>query len=466
MQAVSAINGRGSANRGVNGVRDLLLLAAILGMVPLILRAPQIGVLVWTWVSLMSPQRQVYSFLNGFEFNFYITLLTAFAWIIARSRKTILLNPVTALLVLFGLWVSVTTYFALVPAYSEVDWERTVKTIVLTLAILATITTKVRIQGMIWVIAISLGFFAVKGGGFTLFTGGSHTVFGPDHSMIEDNNNLGLALVMLLPLINYLRVTSREKIVSVLCFIAMGLTLVAIIGTYSRGALLALFGLGAFYTVRSRAGFLPLVLGALLVAALPNIMPSAWFDRMNTINTANQDASFEGRLAAWKTSWNVAKARPLLGGGFSAIQMKWVTDQYKSPGSLTEGKAAHSIYFEVLGDHGFVGLLLYLALLTAALKNTISTLRRAAGDPSLYWAREMARTMQACIVGFLIGGAALSMAYYDGFLVLLALTACLDAVVRRSEEPVAVPRPWSNAAAALLRPSYRGRRKALPLPAE
>jgi probable O-glycosylation ligase (exosortase A-associated) len=445
-------------------VRDVILLAAILGIIPVILGAPQVGVIIWTWVSLMSPQREVYTFLNGFEFNFYVTLLTCFAWVISREPKSIILNPVTALLVLFGIWVSITTYLALVPAYSELDWDRTVKTIILTVAILAVINTKVRIQGMIWVIVISLGFFAVKGGGFTLYTGGAHTVFGPQSSMIADNNNLGLALVMVLPLINYLRTTSRQKFVSVLCFIAMGLTLVAIIGTYSRGALLALGALGAFYAVRSRAGFLPLVLGVLLVVALPRIVPSAWFDRMSTISTANEDASFEGRLAAWKTSWNVAKARPILGGGFSSIQMNWVTERYSSPGSLTEGKAAHSIYFELLGDHGFVGLFLYLALVLAAVRNTMSVIRHTARDPTLYWARELARTMQACIVGFLVGGAALSMAYYDGFLILLALTASLEAVVRRSEEPV-TSRPWSSeATSALLHPSYRVRGKALALP--
>lgn len=445
-------------------MRDIILLAAILGIIPAILGAPQIGVIIWTWVSLMSPQREVYSFLNGFEFNFYITLLTVFAWVLSRETKSIVRNPVTLLLVLFGIWVSITTYFALVPAYSELDWNRTVKSVVLTIAILATIKTKVRIQGMIWVMAISLGFFAVKGGGFTLFTGGAHTVFGPESSMIEDNNNLGLALVMVLPLINYLRTTSREKIVSVLCFVAMGLTLIAIIGTYSRGALLALVALGAFYALRSRAAILPLILGVLLVVTLPRIVPDAWFDRMGTISSANEDASFEGRMAAWKTSWNVAMARPVLGGGFSSIQMKWVTERYSSPGSLTEGKAAHSIFFEVLGDHGFVGLILYLALVLAAVRNTMSVMRHTARDPTLYWARELARTMQACIVGFLVGGAALSMAYYDGFLILLALTASLDAAVRRSEV-VAPVRPWSGKTTAALLPSYRARRKALVLPA-
>jgi probable O-glycosylation ligase (exosortase A-associated) len=438
----------------------------MLGMVPLILRAPQIGVLVWTWLSLMSPQREVYSFLSGFEFNFYIAALTLLAWLLSKERKFIAPNILTGLLVLFGLWVSVTTYLALVPAYSQLEWDRTIKTIILAIAVLATVTNKVRIQAMIWVIVISLGFYAVKGGGFTLLTGGSHTVFGPDSSMIADNNNLGLALVMVLPLINYLRVTSRRKFVSVLCAIAIGLTLVAIIGTYSRGALLALVALGVFYALRARAGLVPLALGVLLIVALPNIVPDNWFDRMDTIKTAHSDASFEGRLAAWKTSWDVAAARPIVGGGFSAIQMKWVTEKYRSPGSLVEGKAAHSIYFLVLGDHGCVGLILYLAIVMADFKNTFSVLRRAGDEPGLHWARELARTLQTCMVGYLVGGAALSMAYYDGFLVLLALTASLDAVVRRSAEIVRVARPWSNTKAAmLLDPTYRGRERALPYPA-
>ena len=92
--------------------------------------------------------------------------------------------------------------------------------------------------------------------------------------MIEDNNNLGLALVMILPFMNYLRITSRAAWVRFGLVAAMGLTIVAVIGTYSRGALLALGVSGLAYALKSRSSVIPLVLGGLVIAALPSLVPS------------------------------------------------------------------------------------------------------------------------------------------------------------------------------------------------
>jgi probable O-glycosylation ligase (exosortase A-associated) len=254
---------------------------------------------------------------------------------------------------------------------------------------------------------------------------------GPEDSMIRDNNNLGLALVMILPLIYYLGLTTRQRFVSLGCYAVMGLTILAVLGTYSRGALVAIGAMGLAFVVKNRAGVVPLILCGLLVVSLPYVVPDAWFQRMTTIADAKSDESFGERLQAWKTNVNIANARPLTGGGFSATELDWVATGYQSPGSLPFGRAAHSIYFEVLGDHGYVGLALYLALLAAALYNTISVRRFVSNRPELRWASRLSDMLQISIVGYLVGGAALSMAYYDGFIVLLTLTAALNAIVRQ-----------------------------------
>jgi putative inorganic carbon (HCO3(-)) transporter len=411
-------------------VRDLILLGALLAVFPLILRAPAIGILTWIWITLMSPQREVYGFLSNFELNFYIAILTAGAWILSRERKVAPLNPVTALLVLFAIWISITTYFALQRNFSYEIWDRTIKTLLLAVAIITIATNKARIQAIVWVTVLSLAYYGVKGGGFVLLTGGRHHVFGPDNTMISDNNALGLALVMALPLINYLRETSETAWIRICLLGATGLTIVAVIGTYSRGALFALGISGAAYAIKSRSGIIPLVLGGLVILALPNLVPSEWFNRMNTINSYDSDSSFEGRVEAWRTSFNLAKER-VTGGGFSSVNLDWVAQAYETPGSLRAGRAAHSIYFEVLGDHGFLGLLIYLMLLAAAWYNTAMVLSFARGRDDLAWASKLARMMQVSIVGFVVGGALLSMAYYDGFLIIVALTGSLLLVVKK-----------------------------------
>src|SRR6185312_6914827 len=218
-------------------VRDLFLLGALLGVFPLILRAPQIGILAWIWVTLMNPQREVYGFLADFQLNLYIAVITIFAWIGSREKKIAPMNPVTVVLLLFGFWISVTTYYALQRSFSYDLWERTMKTLVLLFAVIAIANNKARIQAVVWVIILSLGYIGVKGGGFVILTGGRHHVYGPENSMIADNNDLGLALVMILPFMNYLRVTTQARWIRLCLAGAMGLTIIAVIGTYSRGAL-------------------------------------------------------------------------------------------------------------------------------------------------------------------------------------------------------------------------------------
>lgn len=396
----------------------------------MIWRAPAVGVLTWIWISLMQPQQEVYGFMNQGGVNFIVAAFTILSYAVSNERKTPPINAVTAPLLFFTAWACLTTFTALDPGISTPLLDRTVKTVVLCLAVAALATTRVRIQALVWVLVLSIGYYAVKGAGFFIIHGGAHKVFGPDNTMIGDNNALGLALVMLLPLINYLRTTSERKLVRTGCVALMALTLIAIIGTYSRGALLSL-GLMVFvFALRSRAGIVLLALGLGGVAFLPRFLPPQWLERMASIGDYSKDASFEGRVAAWRTSFNIATERPI-GGGFSSVEVDWVTQAFHSPGSSTAGRAAHSIYFQVLGDHGFLGLAIYLLILAGAVVNTVSVLGHTRNRPDLAWARRLALMMQVSIAGFLVGGAALSMAYYDGFLILLTLTGALLAVVRQ-----------------------------------
>lgn len=442
---------------GSEALRDLILLAGLAATLPLIARTPILGLLAWIWIALMNPQREVFGFLHGFELNVYVAGFTALAWIASPERKRIPFNPLTISLLLFSLWACVSNSFSLDHGHSDPIWNRTMKTMVLALAVIVLADSRSRVQAVVWMMMISIGYYALKGGGFVLLTGGRQRVFGPENSMISDNNALGLALVVFAPLMNYLRETSRVGWVRLSCLAVMGAALLAVLGTYSRGALLATAAAGAAFAAKSRYGVVLVLAGAVLAVSLPSLLPTSWFDRMSTIQSYNEDASFEGRVAAWRTSMNIARARPLIGGGFSAVEVGWIDRQFHSEGSLDWGRAAHSIYFQVLGDTGFVGLGLYLAALASAALNTVLVLRAARGRPELEWAAALARMLQISLVALTVGGAALSMAYYDGFIVMLALSAALLHVARKPvsdawSPQVAAPR-WRHLASARPSPS-------------
>jgi probable O-glycosylation ligase (exosortase A-associated) len=422
-------------------IRDLFLLSALCLVFGLTMRTPFVGLLAWIWVSLMNPHQEVYGFLRGAQLNLCIAVVTVVAWLGSREPKRVPPNLFVVFLALFSLWTCISTWSALDPPHAFPLLDRTTKTVILAVAVVMLATTRLRLQAVIWVIVVSLGYFGVKGGGFVLLTGGHNHVFGPTNSMIEDNNALGLALILVLPLMFYLRRTSARAAVRWALLGAIALTLVAVFGTYSRGALIALAASTATYAVRSRHGVIMLVVAALCTAALPTIMPPSWFQRMSTIRSADDDISFQERVSAWRTSMAIAKARPLTGGGFSAVEQTWIAQTYRSPGSLDHGRAAHSIYFQVLGDTGFVGLGIYLAAVTAAAVNIFRVLTLVSGQRQFGWAAQLARMLQVSVVGFLSGGAALSMAYYDGAILLFAVTAALLEIVREPAAAAAVTEP-------------------------
>lgn len=443
-------------------MRDLILLAALAFIAGLTTRSTVIGLLAWIWVSLLSPQREVYGFLAGFEINFYIALLTMTCWLFSRERKIFPINGVTGPMILFGIWSVVSTAYALAPEMSGPLLVRTLKSLVLALAVATLANKQARIQATVWALVLSVGYYGVRGGGFVLLTGGGHKVFGPEDTMISDNNAMGLALVVVLPLINYLRITSREPMVRTGMMGAMVLTALGALGTYSRGALVALAAVVLLGAIRSRWVVALLLAGAIGVVAapavLPAVVPAAWLQRMQSVQSVDKDASFAGRVAAWRTTIEIVKHRPLVGGGYSSTEVTRVVRDYPTPGGLTSGLAAHSIYFQVLGDHGIPGFILYMLMVGFAFLNTLRVAAFAKTKPELDWAAKLAKMIQLSLFGLAIGGAALAVAYYDFYLVLFCLSAALAEYVQkqRRAERRELEQAWrkSDQTASVPAPAY------------
>jgi probable O-glycosylation ligase (exosortase A-associated) len=407
----------------------------LVALAPFVLSTPYVGVLVWSWLSFMSPQRETFGDATTSPIVFVAALATLIAWLISRRPRPILFERTALLLIAFALWTGVSTLNAIDINISYPAFLKASKTFALALTVLALINTKARVQALIWVIAVSLGYYAVKGAGFTLATGGIHHVFGPEGSAIADNNTLGAALVMTLPLLNYLRLSSRRLLVSGSVSVVMFATVLAVIGTYSRGGLIGLAIVGITMWLRSRHKLILTAGVAAVLITLPAITPADWYKRMSSIESYSSDPNFAGRVEAWGVSARLALDRPLTGGGFKAIELDSVSARYSTGLSLLGGRAAHSIYFQVLGEHGFVGLGLYVLLLIVAFLNLSSVVHAAKRRADLRWMTDLAGMLQVSLITMLSVGALLSMAYYDVLIVLLALSARLRLLVQEPDTP-------------------------------
>jgi probable O-glycosylation ligase (exosortase A-associated) len=425
-------------------MRDIALTAVILASLPFILRRPHLGVLMYVWISVMNPHRLTWGFASEWSFALIVAVTTLAGVMLSREAKWPQMNPLLLALTLFIAWTAVTTVSALHPAEAYARWSDLMKTGLMVLLVPALFHKKKDVRLLIWVIALSIAFYGVKGGIFTVVTGGESRVYGPIHSYIADNNAIGLAIVMAIPLLYYLHATTTLRHVRWLLIAMMLVCTVGVLGSYSRGALVGVCAMGVFLWWKGRHKIAILIILALAAPVGLALMPDKWYDRMDTIRNYEQDSSANMRLNSWQTMLNLAKDRPITGGGFEAgsqeVYEKYAPDPSRPP------QTAHSIYFQALGEHGFVGLILYLWLLGAAWTQCSRLQRSAKGRPELTWAGELGRMTQVTLVGFAVGGAFLSLISFDVPYYLIAVILASNALVRRDTQAVAAPPPVAEAA--------------------
>jgi putative inorganic carbon (HCO3(-)) transporter len=318
---------------------------------------------------------------------------------------------------MFIAWMGLTTTQAFYFDAALVQYEKVIKIQILTFMTLLLLTSPERVRLLVWAIVASIGFYGVKGGIFTIMKGGIHRVQGPPGTFIEGNNELALAMVMTIPLMRYLQQTEKSKNLKTVLVAAMLLTAIAAVGTQSRGALVALTVTGTMFWLKSRNKFFTAILIAIAVLVTLSIMPAEWFERMDTIKTYDDDASAQGRINAWWTAFNLANGR-FVGGGFEAWRPMVFEMFAPDPNNVRD---VHSIYFEVLGEHGWIGLTLFLSILALTWLKCSSIIRLAKKQPEALWARDLAAMIQVSMVAYLSAGAFLGLAYFDYIYHLVAI---------------------------------------------
>jgi probable O-glycosylation ligase (exosortase A-associated) len=234
-------------------------------------------------------------------------------------------------------------------------------------------------------------------------------VYGPPGSFIEDNNAFALATVVAIPLLHFLQLQVKTFWLRHALTAIIVLCTVSALGSQSRGGFVALLAMGAVLWLRSPRKTVIAILIVVAALVLLPMMPASWWDRMHTITNYTQDGSAMGRINAWHVAWQTAK-HYFFGGGMS-YQYDFLFREYGPYESLV--RAAHSIYFQVLGNHGFVGLFLYVAIWLSAFRSTAWLRKNGKNHSKTKWARDLGAMAEVSFVGFAAGGSFLSLAYFD-----------------------------------------------------
>lgn len=412
-------------------MRDFFLTAFIFCIAPVAIVRPWIGVLAFFWLGFMNPHKLSWGFARGMPYAQILALCTLLGLLITKDKRSVPWTTELVLMVALAAYFTFTTFFAWAPPQAWVQWDKVVKIYFMTFVMTMLIYDKKKIHAMLLVTALSIGFYGVKGGIFTLTSGGANMVLGPEGTFLEGNTFLGLAMVMVVPLLVFLAREEQRKWWRRGLYFTAGLTCVATIFTYSRGAMLGLAVVLPLLFLKAKAKvpflliFVPLAYVGYLWA------PQSIFHRAEMIGEYQEDRSAMQRLQAWSVAWNVALDNPLTGGGFEleyvADPRKWLShaDRKYDPYGDTP-RAAHSIYFQMLGQHGFIAFGLFIAFLVALMLRLVKLKRLSKRHEEYAWFANYSDALLIGMVGYLVSGAFLNAAYFDLMYVFAGIAAILQ----------------------------------------
>jgi probable O-glycosylation ligase (exosortase A-associated) len=407
-------------------MRDILIVALFFFVIYHSFRRPYIGVCAWIWIAMTAPTAWAFGFSTSLRMNLTIVLVTFLSYLFAFKNKKFSIGGVGWLMIMFLLQATISTM-----AHNTLDGDHVfgyftehLKTALLFFFIALVLRTKTEIITFLWCIIFSVSAYAAMEGLKFILSGGSHEVIGRA-GVVIDRNDLAVAVNMSIPLIFFLISVTEHKWLKRGLFILAMLNVVAVIGTYSRGGFIGLCIIGIAAWLRSNHKVVLAIAALLLLPTIYLNTPDEWRERQSTVSTAaTEDGSFIGRLWAWKISTLIALDDPMTGGGYRAVTDPLLWQYY---GGFTPNfgpvetppipeellpKAAHNIYFQVLGDHGFIGLLLFLCILAKCFFDNLRNIRKAKALGEL-WLANLCSALNIGIIGYGITGLNVSLAYFD-----------------------------------------------------
>jgi probable O-glycosylation ligase (exosortase A-associated) len=391
-------------------MRDIALFLIVFATIPYILRHPYIGVLVWSWLSYMNPHRLTWGIAYNFPFAQLVAVVLFISLILDKEPKRLPRHFLVGIWILFLIWTLVTTLNAYYPDPAWKDFVRLFKIQLIIFLTMLVMHSAQRINLMIWVIYLSLGFYGIKGGVFTAITGAAGRVWGPEGTFIGDNNTLAVALLMALPLGFYLiKHQITNKWIKRAMWAGMLLIFLSVVASFSRGAFLAIFAVAGYLWLKTDKKMITAMVILPIIPLFFLFMPDSWHARMSTIENYEQDESAMARINSWAYSINVANDN-VTGVGMNAWRRETFAMYAPDPTTVF---AAHSIYFSVIADHGWIGFILYMTIFTGGFFIARKIARIAASTDEYLWASDLAKMTQVSLVAYATGGAFLSLSYYD-----------------------------------------------------
>lgn len=401
----------------------------------------------FVWVDVVKPQQLAWSIITGWPLSMIAALAMVAQYALKDKKFPPKFGSILLLFVVFTVWVTLTTMMSTIPDRPWAKWDWVYKVLLFAIFIPFVFRSRVQIESFILVFVFSAATIFFSAGVKTMLGSGGYgvlAIMGGGNTGLAEGSTLAVVCIMLVPLIVFLM---RHTIIfprnwkTYALFAGIIVTALAtVVGTGARTGVIAVAVLCGLSALKSKKK-LWWVAGAALAGVIylnVDLSDTRWGARMSTIETYNKDSSALGRLKVWEWTLKFTAENPL-GGGFDSFLHNRIanvtedgTIQYYPEGRLV-GKAFHSVYFEVLGEQGFPGFVMYFSMILIALAKLRKLKKKWAKQPGMAWLVSLADALVSAILIFLAGGAFVGIAYQPFIFYMLGLTVAIDQYSARVE---------------------------------
>lgn len=427
-------------------LRSLWLLFVYVSFLGLSTSAPFVATLGYVWVDTFQPQSIAYIVLNQLPVAMIMGVVALGGYLALDRRYPPPITLQSGLQIAMAIWICLTTLWAQVPDAAWVKWDWAFKTVAFATFVPYVIRSRVQIEAFAqtYVLSLAANFipFGIKvmisGGGY-----GQNLGLQQGNSGLSEGGLLSTACLMAVPLAMYLakhsQLIPRMKILPLAYWGIAVLSIITALGTYERSAVLGLGALAVYMWLRSKHKFGFGIVLALGLAVMAIVGVGALNNRA-AIGDYQSDNSAYVRILVWQWTLEFTATHPF-GGGFVTyiINHVEVPASGQAPAHIEFGRAFHSTYFEVLGEHGYPGIIMFLTLAISTLLMLRRVAKKVRPYPELEWIGGLSDALQSGLAVFLTSGAFVGLAFQPMFWYFISMGICLNAYVWRVERQSATP---------------------------
>lgn len=401
-------------------MRDIIISLIILGLLPVSFKRPFVGLVVFSWLAYMRVQDLTWGFAKHQRWSFYVAIVMVLGFVVSKERKRLFLPDIrTYLMLAFVIWVGISLALSKGPVARAFDFYiEFVKIIGIALFTTSVVTNRNRLRVMLWVIALSMGFFGIKSGLWGIANLGRVAIIRGPGGMMYDNNDFSLALAMGVPMLFHLGWTERNPDVKKAFFFAVPMTVITVGLTRSRGGFLSVTTAISVLIWRSKNRLAGILVGVCVAICAFILAPSEYKDRLSTIRDYENEGSAQGRIRAWGIGYRMAMDNPIFGVGFKKFgknYLRYCLDPTQGELEGTMIIVAHNSYIQIWAEMGTPAILMYLSMIGLSFLSIWKVRRLAKRRYYTSWILNYSTMFEASLLTFMVGSTFLNRAHFDLF---------------------------------------------------